>query len=133
MRQQDRRIVLFLDGFSGHKSKLVLSHIELAFLPPNTTSLTQPMDQVNLSKLYQICRIFFFQGVIRSLKCAYRKLILLRLLDNFNKQEKMEVPLITALRMLRTAWGRVSAKTIIHCFHLAGITMTDLDPVNEGE
>ena len=34
-----------------------LSHVKLAFLPPNTTSVSQPMDQ----------------GVIRCLKAHYRK------------------------------------------------------------
>ncbi|KAI6654504.1 Tigger transposable element-derived protein 4-like [Oopsacas minuta] len=43
MRFDDRKIAMILDNFSGHPN-LNLSHIKLFFLPPNTTSMTQPMD-----------------------------------------------------------------------------------------
>ncbi|XP_055308291.1 tigger transposable element-derived protein 6-like [Sitodiplosis mosellana] len=41
---QKRKILLFLDNASSHPH-LKLSNIELVFLPPNTTSHTQPLDQ----------------------------------------------------------------------------------------
>ncbi|KAI6661981.1 Tigger transposable element derived 6-like protein [Oopsacas minuta] len=43
MTFDDRKIAMILDNFSGHPN-LNLSHIKLFFLPPNTTSMTQPVD-----------------------------------------------------------------------------------------
>lgn len=51
-----RKIVLLLDNCTAHPHIQGLRSIRLVFLPANTTSVLQPMDQ----------------GVIRSLKCHYR-------------------------------------------------------------
>ena len=50
-----RKIALVLDNATCHPKELDLSNIELVFLPANTTSHTQPLDQ----------------GVIASLKAKY--------------------------------------------------------------
>ncbi|XP_065667761.1 tigger transposable element-derived protein 4-like [Hydra vulgaris] len=55
---QKRKIALKVDNCSAHPNVQKLNWVELIFLPPNTTSITQPMDQ----------------GVIRSLKAKYRSL-----------------------------------------------------------
>ena len=44
MRLEDRKILLLLDNAPAHP-QVKLNNIKLAFLPPNTTSLSQPMDQ----------------------------------------------------------------------------------------
>ena len=54
--QQNRKVVLIIDNCPGHPAIGGLKAIQLCFLPPNTTAVTQPMDQ----------------GVIRSLKAKYR-------------------------------------------------------------
>ena len=59
MRTQNRKILLFMDNCGAHPH-LDLSHIELAFLPPNTTSKLQPMDA----------------GIIQATKMTYRKMLL---------------------------------------------------------
>ena len=51
-RVKDRRIALLVDNCPAHPTIEGLTNIHLIFLPPNTTSVLQPMDQ----------------GVIRSLK-----------------------------------------------------------------
>ena len=53
--QGNHKVVLFVDQASSHVLQ-DLSNIRIQFLPPNTTSKLQPMDQ----------------GVIRSFKCCYR-------------------------------------------------------------
>ena len=55
-RTDDRKIALIIDNCPAHPSISNLNNIQLIFLPPNTTSILQPMDQ----------------GVIRSLKAHYR-------------------------------------------------------------
>ena len=56
-----RQVVLLLDNFSAHLSALEdappPSNIKVVFLPPNATSIYQPLDQ----------------GIIRNLKHHYRK------------------------------------------------------------
>ena len=53
---ENRKILLIVDNCPAHPQIGGLKAIEMCFLPPNTTSITQPMDQ----------------GVIRSLKAKYR-------------------------------------------------------------
>ena len=64
MRAQKRKVLLLIDNFSGHELAVQLvrglqglSHVRIAWLPPNTTSHWQPMDQ----------------GIIASFKLQYRK------------------------------------------------------------
>lgn len=56
LEKQKRRILLLVDNCPAHPKIQNLQNITLAFLPPNSTSVLQPMDQ----------------GVIRSLKAFYR-------------------------------------------------------------
>ena len=55
---ENRKIALIVDNCPAHPNVNNLKAIELVFVPPNTTSHTQPMDQ----------------GVIWSLKSKYRVL-----------------------------------------------------------
>ena len=57
LRGNGRRILLFLDNCPAHPRINSLTNIRLEFLPANTTSLIQPLDQ----------------GVIKNLKCFYRQ------------------------------------------------------------
>ena len=55
-RKERRRILLLLDNFKCHEVDLELTHVEILFLPPRTTSKSQPMDQDiihNLKQLYK--------------------------------------------------------------------------------
>ena len=54
---EKRKVALIIDNCQAHPIIDNLSHIKLVFLPPNTTSVSQPMDQ----------------GIIRCLKANYRK------------------------------------------------------------
>ena len=52
MRAQERKILLLLDNFSGHELGIQLigglqglSYIRIEWLPPNTISHWQPLDQ----------------------------------------------------------------------------------------
>ena len=54
---EKRKVALIIDNCKAHPIIDNLSNIKLVFLPPNTTSVSQPMDQ----------------GIIRCLKANYRK------------------------------------------------------------
>ncbi|GBO21500.1 Tigger transposable element-derived protein 4 [Araneus ventricosus] len=59
IKKQKRKSILFMDNATSRPDDLKLKNITLAFLPPNTTSMLQPLDQV----------------IIRSFKVGYRKLL----------------------------------------------------------
>ena len=56
MKKENRHVLLFFDNATCHPH-IKLSNVTLAWFPPNTTSVTQPMDQ----------------GVIYTLKSHYRR------------------------------------------------------------
>ena len=74
MRIQDRHFLLFLDNAPCHPTVDSLTNIKLVFLPSNTTSVLQPLDQ----------------GIIQNLKLYYRKLLLRRVLSHINDNNSAE-------------------------------------------
>ena len=72
-KRQNRNVVLFVDEPSHPKDK-PLSNVKLVFLPANTTSTLQPLDQ----------------GIIANLKVNYRKRLLQSVLAKVDKGEEIE-------------------------------------------
>ncbi len=108
MRTQDRKILLFMDNCGAHPH-IELSNIELAFLPPNTTSKLQPMDA----------------GIIQTAKITYRKKLLrhvLFLMDDANTASDIakQVTILDAILWMRSAWNAVTSDTIAKCFAKCG-------------
>jgi hypothetical protein len=58
-RLQNRKVLLFVDNFSAHKTPENLTNIEIIYYPSNSTSRLQPLDQ----------------GVIRAFKSKFRNLL----------------------------------------------------------
>ena len=92
-RIQKRNILLFIDNCAAHKFNGILINIRFEFLPPDTTSQLQSMDQ----------------GVIRSLKTKYRGRLAKLLLSI---SETAEESLYHVMLMVRAAWSDVAMKTI---------------------
>lgn len=63
MRIQKRKIILLFDNCPAHPPHVDLSNVKVAYLPKNTTSVLQPMDQ----------------GIIRNVKHYYRTRLVQRL------------------------------------------------------
>ena len=66
----NRKILLLVDNFSGHKVE-VLSNIHIEYLPPNTTSKIQPMDLgiiPNFKIIFRIIRNNNTYSKIKNLK-----------------------------------------------------------------
>ena len=64
MKAQNRKIIMFLDNFSGHilgaeDAEDLLTNVRVEWLPANCTSLIQPVDQ----------------GIGNALKVRYRKFL----------------------------------------------------------
>jgi hypothetical protein len=105
-----RKVLLLLDNFSGHELGVQrvggldgLDNVKIRWLPPNTTSYWQPLDQ----------------GIIASFKLHYRRQwvdYILRILQT-DKDPNKTVNLLEAIQWTRIAWnGCVTNTTIQRCF-----------------
>jgi len=58
-RLKNRKIILLADNVSSHKvNDLELSNVKLYFLPPNTSTQLQPLDQGIIHSL-KVCKTLF--------------------------------------------------------------------------
>jgi hypothetical protein len=57
MEMENRKIILFLYNATSHPNTLNLKNIKVIFLPPNTTSIYQPLDQ----GIIQNFRVHYYQ------------------------------------------------------------------------
>ncbi|XP_061188445.1 tigger transposable element-derived protein 4-like [Saccostrea echinata] len=117
MKKKKRKIALVIDNCPAHPKIPGLQSIELIFLPPNTTSKTQPMDQ----------------GIIQNLKVHYRKRVLLRYISAIDKKETPHISILDALHMLSQAWACVTVNTISNCFKHAGFANSTTTETEEEE
>ena len=72
-RMEGRKIALLIDNCPAHPCVSDLTNVQLVPLPPNTTSVLQPMDQ----------------GVIRSLKAHYRGRVVRRVCRALDKMKTL--------------------------------------------
>ena len=105
MRLQHRKILFFLDNAASHPRELNLTNIKILFLPPNTTSVCQPLDQ----------------GIIKNFKTFYRLLIMKHILAHMDKADSAQdlaksIDQLDAIYFMKKAWEQVSDQTIINCF-----------------
>jgi len=120
VKLQGRKVALVLDNAPSHPHNIRTTNVELVFLPPNTTAVSQPMDQ----------------GVIKNLKDRYRRQVLHRYLAAVESKKKPSITVADALFMARTAWDSVSSTTIQNCFrhcHFVAPDSSELFPVPEEE
>lgn len=103
LQRKNRKILLLVDNCPAHP-EVPLKKIKLVFMPPNTSSKLQPMDQ----------------GVIHSLKSRYRKIMLLKMLEAIDSKQEFSVSLLDAINFIHRAWQQVTKETIANCFKHAG-------------
>jgi hypothetical protein len=81
VQTRKRKIISLLYNCPAQPVLQNLENIKVVFIPANTTSILQPMDQ----------------GDIRNLKCHYRKLLLLRIVESIEKKQDYTVTLLDAI------------------------------------
>ena len=122
---QGRSILMVIDNCPAHPEVNGLAAIKLEFLPPNTTSHTQPCDQ----------------GIIHSFKRHYRGKVVKRYLtyvnDGLSAAKNFNISVLDALYNMRWAWDRVTKETVANCFRHAGFLDTssansDIDNIDTG-
>ena len=104
---EGRKIAQLIGNCPAHPSVSDLTKVQLVFLPPNTNSVLQQMDQ----------------GVMRSLKTHCRGTVARQLCRTLNKMKMLQkISILQAMKILVSSWEAVSAQTIVNCFRKAGIT-----------
>lgn len=114
-----RKVVLLMDNFSAHQTaannlstlptEYGLRNTEIVWLPPNTTSKSQPLDQ----------------GIIATFKACYRRYWVRYMME---EAEEARDPLHTmnllkAIRFVIRAWHEVSPQTILNCWNHSAIAI----------
>ena len=85
---EGRNVALVIDSCPAHPHTENLKAFKLFFLPPNTTSITQPMDQ----------------GVIRSLKAKYCTNVVRKIIRSLEKNKTIpKISLLHRMQMLVSA------------------------------
>ena len=113
MKGQNRKVLLFIDNASSH-SKETLSNVTMHFLPPNTTSVLQPLDL----------------GVIRNVKCHYRNFVLRNVLSKIESGQGAEtiaksINVLDACYWIKEAVKKVKADTVRKCFRKGGFEIAE--------
>ena len=107
INKREEKSSLIIDNCPAHPTIDNLKSIELIFLPPNTMSKLQRMDQ----------------GVIRSFKAYYKALALQRLVVAIDKGEDLPVfSILDPMKMLDLELQKVETFTIVNYFAKAGIS-----------
>jgi len=124
-----RQVLLLMDNFSAHLAAinelelmpkgLGLENTEVVFLPPNTTSRLQPLDQ----------------GIIASFKARYRRSWIRFMLEQhelgYNPLQTMNV--LKAIQFSIRAWDEVSSTTITNCWAHSKVNLNPIQtPLDVG-
>jgi len=114
-RHENQRVLLLLDNCPSHKAAgIMLSNIDLYFLPPNTTAKIQPMDA----------------GIISSFKRHYRSLHVRWLLSEIRKGndiKDLKMDVLQAINYIIRSWEEITPLTISNCWKHTKILPTNIN------
>jgi len=114
------RSLLLIDNCPAHTdgSSIGLKHLQVEFLPPNTTSHIQPCDA----------------GIIQNFKVNYRAILVSKWVKNIDNGEVIRnVNIKEAVEMVADAWGNVRSTTIKNCWQLTKILPETYSTADEME
>lgn len=116
LTKKNKKILLLVDNCPAHPHIADLRSVTLVFLPPNTTSLLQPMDQ----------------GIIRALKSNFRKNLVLKIIQcldgcGTSSAEYPRITVLDAILMIHDAWTKLTQGTISNCYQHAGFVRSNVD------
>ncbi|XP_055768984.1 tigger transposable element-derived protein 1-like [Salvelinus fontinalis] len=101
------KVLLLLDNAGGHGNDLAYDGVQIEFLPPNTTSLIQPMDQ----------------GVIRAFKALYTRNTLQHLVDAMDSDQDFSLKdywrgytIASCLQNIQRAIQEMKTETLKACW-----------------
>ena len=109
-KTNNRKVALLTDNSSCHGNLETipkLCHVEVVYLPANTTSLLQPLDA----------------GIISILKRRYRKCQILKALNLIeqNNDSAYDVDQITAMTWVQNIWQQLESTIMHNCWSRTGL------------
>ena len=84
---KERNILLIIDNCPAHPVIEYLTNIEVAYLPPYTTSQIQPCNQ----------------GIIQALKHSYRMKLLAKFIEAIDNENEFRTTVLDAIMLLKQA------------------------------
>uniref|UniRef100_A0A1I8M6K0 HTH CENPB-type domain-containing protein n=1 Tax=Musca domestica TaxID=7370 RepID=A0A1I8M6K0_MUSDO len=120
MASQKRNIVLFVDNASCHKKPQNLKHINIQFLPANTTAISQPLDQ----GIIHAFKSYYRQNIVRKQIVAME---LGKTVEEFSKS----INILQAMHMIKRSFWMVKPTSIKNCFKKAKLMKTSPEEENE--
>ena len=116
MRAAGHHVLYVCDNASSHQNK-EYSNIKFLMLPPNSTSVIQPLDQ----------------GIIMSVKRRYKKKLAERYLVSVENNKDAnallkQLDIVAATNMVHNAWKETPSSIIQNCFCKAGFKHFSVDP-----
>ena len=116
MRKAGHYVLYACDNASSHQVRGYI-HIKFLMLPPNATSIVQPL----------------YQGIIHSVKRRYKKKLAERYLVSVENNKDAntilkQLDIVAATNMVHNAWKETSSNIIQNCFHKAGFKHHAVDP-----
>ena len=118
--QQNRKILLFLDNFSGHytENNRNLTNIKIIYFPPNCTSKLQPLDA----------------GIIANFKLRYRSNTVQKMIESLDNECPIQnINIKDAIEMLVRGWKLIPESCIRNCFIKCGFSASESDLTIENE
>lgn len=106
MSLKGKKVHLLIDNCTAHNTKKKFYSIKVEFLPPNTTSQLQPMDQ----------------GIIQNFKILYRKEVIRKMVNDIDEGRSFSINLLQTMLMCYKAWENFEKTTIVNCFIKSGIS-----------
>jgi hypothetical protein len=115
-----RKVILLMDNFSAHEAAVSeleamplgsgLLNTEICWLPPNTTSRLQPLDQ----------------GIIASFKARYKKRWISYMLEQYEQGSNalQTMNILKAVQWSIRAWDEVTPTTIANCWSHSTINLS---------
>ena len=109
MQHQKRNILLFIDNAPGHPKDTKTTNIKVVYLPKNTTSELQPLDQ----------------GIIQNFKQHYRKRLLRAVIAKAESGDTdvttgKFITVLDAIHWISSSIKDVKKQTVSSCFRKAG-------------
>ena len=114
MVKQRRQVLPFMDNATCHSTSAKLKNVKLIFFPPNTTSLSQPLDQ----------------GIIQNFKIRYRRLVLAHILSEIEKiscaeELSKKITALDSIMWIKAAISQIKDSCVSNCFCKAGFPVPE--------
>ncbi|XP_063244145.1 tigger transposable element-derived protein 6-like [Bacillus rossius redtenbacheri] len=111
MGAANRKVVLFVDNCPAHPAVDNLRNIELVFLPKNTTSVLQPLDQ----------------GIIQQVKLKFREMLVRSMVLKMEiGKDVKKWDVFRGIEAIVASWRAVQPTIIANCFrHAHFVTPVD--------